>query len=112
MSAADALLLHFQTGTQSSVLLDDIQRITFVNNNLQIKTAESVETVALGDIAKISFGVMIVTDVPAVEEENFQLLPANIVGYYSIMGQKLLQEPQSGIYIIQYDNGKTEKVVR
>ena len=56
MSAGDALLLHFQSGTESSVLLDDIQRITFADDNLQIKTnAENVEIFALGDIAKIYF---------------------------------------------------------
>ena len=37
---------------------------------------------------------------------------ARVVGYYSIMGQKLSQEPQSGLYIILYDNGKTEKRMR
>jgi len=36
----------------------------------------------------------------------------NILGYYSILGQKLLQEPQSGVYIIRYENGKTEKIVK
>ncbi|MDR0873353.1 MAG: cadherin-like beta sandwich domain-containing protein [Prevotellaceae bacterium] len=35
-----------------------------------------------------------------------------VMGYYGILGQKLLQEPQSGVYIIKYDNGKTEKVVK
>ena len=38
--------------------------------------------------------------------------PALIVGYYSILGQKLPKEPQSGVYIIVYDNGKTEKVLK
>ena len=36
----------------------------------------------------------------------------NIIGYYNIMGQKLTKEPASSIYIIKYDNGKTEKVVK
>jgi hypothetical protein len=35
-----------------------------------------------------------------------------IVGYYNVLGQKLPQEPQHGIYIIQYDNGKTKKVLK
>lgn len=33
-------------------------------------------------------------------------------GYYNILGTKLLQEPTSGIYIIMYDNGQTEKVMK
>jgi len=35
-----------------------------------------------------------------------------VVGYYSILGQKLLQEPESGLYIIMYDTGKAEKVLK
>jgi len=34
------------------------------------------------------------------------------VGYYNILGQKLRQEPESGVYIIMYDNGKTKKAVK
>ena len=36
----------------------------------------------------------------------------NISGYYNVMGKKLETAPTSGIYIIQYDNGKTEKAVK
>ena len=35
-----------------------------------------------------------------------------ITGYYNITGQRLAQEPASGVYIIMYDNGKTEKVLK
>ncbi len=35
-----------------------------------------------------------------------------IVGYYNLLGQKLSQKPVNGIYIILYDNGKTEKVIQ
>jgi len=34
---------------------------------------------------------------------------AVVVAYYSILGVKLSQEPQSGNYIVVYNNGKTEK---
>ncbi|MDR0873497.1 MAG: leucine-rich repeat domain-containing protein [Prevotellaceae bacterium] len=37
---------------------------------------------------------------------------SQIVGYYSILGQKLPKEPESGVYIIVYDNGKAEKVLK
>ena len=37
---------------------------------------------------------------------------AKIMGYYSTLGQKLPQEPESGCYIILYDNGKTEKIMK
>jgi hypothetical protein len=35
-----------------------------------------------------------------------------VVGFYNIIGQKLTQEPTSGVYIIVYDNGTTEKVIK
>lgn len=35
-----------------------------------------------------------------------------IAGYYSITGQKLDKEPQSGIYIVKYNNGTSEKVMK
>ena len=35
-----------------------------------------------------------------------------IVGYYSITGQKLNKEPESGLYIVVYDNGKSEKMMK
>jgi hypothetical protein len=37
---------------------------------------------------------------------------AKIIGYFSIMGQRLPQAPEKGIYIIQYDNGKAEKIIK
>jgi len=37
---------------------------------------------------------------------------AAIAGYYNILGTKLPKAPENGVYIILYDNGKVEKVVR
>jgi hypothetical protein len=37
---------------------------------------------------------------------------AKIIGYYSIMGQKLAAEPKSGVYIVKYDNGTAEKKLK
>ncbi len=44
--------------------------------------------------------------------ENIPAEPAEakIIAYYSITGAKLYKKPVSGLYIIQYDNGKVEKV--
>ncbi len=36
----------------------------------------------------------------------------NIIGYCNIMGQRMLKEPISGLYIILYDNGMTKKVMK
>jgi hypothetical protein len=41
--------------------------------------------------------------------EHIQPLPK---AYYNTLGQQLSEEPASGIYIILYDNGKTEKRVK
>ena len=38
--------------------------------------------------------------------------PSLPIGYYSVLGRELPSEPASGIYIILYDNGKAEKVLR
>ncbi|MDR1679786.1 MAG: hypothetical protein LBR81_08435 [Prevotellaceae bacterium] len=35
-----------------------------------------------------------------------------VAGIYSITGQELNEKPQSGVYIIVYDNGTTEKVMK
>ncbi|GHT33893.1 hypothetical protein FACS189434_09110 [Bacteroidia bacterium] len=51
----------------------------------------------------------IVTNIDVLPDEYTE---SNIVGYYSILGQKLLKEPVSGVYIILYDNGKVEKVLK
>ncbi|MDR2963627.1 MAG: hypothetical protein LBU90_08385, partial [Bacteroidales bacterium] len=39
-------------------------------------------------------------------------VPAVLVAYYNLLGQKLNEEPQKGMYIVQYSNGSTEKRVR
>jgi len=46
-----------------------------------------------------------INDIPATTEKK-------IVGYYSITGQQLNEEPQSGFYIVVYDNGKSEKIMK
>ena len=37
---------------------------------------------------------------------------AAVTGYVDMVGRKLLEEPQHGIYFILYDNGKTKKVIK
>ncbi len=44
--------------------------------------------------------------------ENSGNAVRNIVAYYSIIGQKLSQEPESGIYIVVYEDGTKEKIVK
>lgn len=66
--------------------------------------------VVIGSIDR-SFGrtIRCVLDVPnAVDEISAD--KALVTGYYSITGMKLDKEPQNGLYIVKYDNGKTEKI--
>ena len=37
---------------------------------------------------------------------------ATVTGYFDILGRKLPEEPTKGLYIIQYDNGKTVKIIK
>ena len=37
---------------------------------------------------------------------------ATVVGYYTILGQKLNKEPESGVFILQYSDGKFVKVLK
>ncbi|MDR0874362.1 MAG: hypothetical protein LBN27_13025 [Prevotellaceae bacterium] len=52
-----------------------------------------------------SGGVITGTVVPVSERSR-------TAAYYNLLGQKLLQEPASGVYIIVYDTGKVEKIVK
>ncbi|MDR0872370.1 MAG: hypothetical protein LBN27_02735, partial [Prevotellaceae bacterium] len=55
-----------------------------------------------------TFGITITTGINEIHNNT----PARITGYFNILGQKLPQEPQSGVYIIMYDNGKTDKRIK
>ena len=52
------------------------------------------------------------TTITGVVVETRHATSLQVVGYYSILGQKLPQEPQSGLYIILYDNGKAVKILK
>ena len=45
---------------------------------------------------------------------NFTILEAakKVIGYYNFSGQMLDREPESGLYIIRYDDGTSKKVMR
>jgi len=47
------------------------------------------------------------TDDVSADTEN-----AKVIGYFDILGRKLTEEPTKGFYIIQYDNGKSKKMMR
>ena len=73
----------------------------------------TLEILGVGNVVLASLSDMFTTDETTgiVETLRATSLP-EIIGYCSISGQKLPKEPVSGVYIIMYSNGKTEKAVR
>ena len=70
-----------------------------------------VKATDICDVVRYSIGVTI-TVIPTVGIPDISDNQAVIVGYYNILGKKLTQEPESGMYIIQYDDGTTKKVIK
>ena len=63
----EALIVHKTGGSAAkSFALDNVQRITFSGDNLSVKQFDGNDSAyALDDIAKLTFGDMIITDVKA-----------------------------------------------
>jgi len=51
-------------------------------------------------------------DNTGINEVSIDIGNAIVTGYFDILGRKLTEEPTKGIYIIQYDNGKTKKMLK
>jgi len=75
---------------------------SIAGNNLE--ECHNTETTA------VSGAISVVAEVGISKMQDMKSLP--VAGYYSILGQKLPKEPENGIYIIKYENGKTEKIVK
>ena len=95
----------------------DVARNVFTHTveNLQSGTPYyyTLEILGVGNVVLASLSDMFSTDEISgiVKTLRATSLP-EVKGYYSITGAKLPKEPASGIYIILYDNGKAEKVVK
>ena len=85
---------------------------TFTESTTAVWAKQSSENGILvnhnGNTGFIPIEGVTVTGGTGIEELRVASLP---VAYYSITGQKLLREPQSGIYIVLYDNGKMAKKI-
>lgn len=79
-----------------------------ISNNGQ--TLFSSATALLGPPESIEFLGLEAKGASSITEASVE--SAYPVGYYSITGQQLNSEPESGMYIIKYDNGKAKKVVK
>ncbi len=73
-----------------------------------IQTLDADNTVLAYNFGEFETVESIKTDITEAEYASSQ----RIAGYYSVLGIKLPQEPKSGMYIILYDTGKTEKVIK
>ncbi len=71
----------------------------------------TLEMLGVGDVLLASqsgdFTTDVASDIGGIK--HIQSLP---VAYYNLQGAQLQQEPESGTYIILYDNGKAEKVLK
>lgn len=54
----------------------------------------------------------VVPDNTGIAETGYDPLQPKAVGYSNVLGQKLSKEPENGLYIILYKNGKAEKILK
>ena len=71
----------------------------------------TLEILGFGDIVLASQSGEFTTNEPTSIEVAL-VEPAEIVGYYSVLGAKLPKAPEKGVYIILYSNGTSEKILR
>jgi hypothetical protein len=98
-------VMHTASETHKYVV-SNLLRGTDYYYTLEILGVNSVVLASLsGEFITTDF----TTDI--VETQCIASLP-KVAGYYNILGQKLPKEPESGIYIILYDTGKAEKIIK
>jgi hypothetical protein len=103
----------------SSLLKSESANFSHTIENLSNETPYYYTIHALGAdkaVLALTFGKFETEDgltTGSVETEGApSLQQPRVTGYYSVLGVKLQREPQSGIYIILYDSGKAEKVIK
>jgi len=102
-----AISLNNPTELRSGITYDGTN---LISNNKEIKTSSFKVNVPGSGVkmtGSFTFNYEESTSIPKINAANRQ-----IVGYYSIIGAQLPEEPQNGIYIILYDNGTAEKVMK
>jgi len=94
-----------------------LKRPDFVLSNSKVLTGQSVSltetetayVIDLSAVKSIREPLIIESTMLPTDINETTATPASIVAYYNILGQKLLQEPASGIYIVMYSDGKSVK---
>lgn len=88
--SSNALFVHLQNSTEQS-MLDNTQSLVFTDNDLSINFVDNdLAVYTLGDIAKITFGDVIITDV--VETCHTASLP-DVVVYSTSSGEIIVESP-------------------
>jgi len=88
---ASTFVWKLTNATTTNSLTDAIISVTVAVG--QSGTVERTNTTGINDVSA--------------DTEN-----AKVTGYFDILGRKLTEEPTKGLYIIQYDNGKTKKIMK
>lgn len=81
-----------------------------ISGNTITLTFKMVDKATSGTKANVTFaysGTKTTTDLEEITETE-----RVVVAYYSLTGQLLQEEPEKGLYIVKYDNGDTEKVLK
>jgi len=99
----------FYTETFSYTLPENIRNVPLCLEDLEIIAfvAEDNKTILSGCKAKPTF-----ENEPAGLGKMNDNMNIAVAGYYNIMGLKLDKAPEKGLYIILYDNGKAEKIIK
>jgi len=125
------VLFNF-TGT---IKMSDASKFTIANNNTGSKSVQNFEkyipastyvwkltnatttdplsnAVISVSVAAGQTGTVERTNTTGINDVSADTENAKVTGYFDILGRKLTEEPTKGIYIIQYDNGKTKKMIK
>ena len=100
----------YELGDNASLTAAPAEGYEFVNwteDGVVVSAENPYNFTVMGDVEFVANFQSAATSLNEVSTDN-----AAIIGYYSIVGIKLPQAPQSGAYIIVYDNGKKEKRMR
>jgi len=86
----NALLVNLKNGTTESVSFEDIQNLSFADDELSVKTlGDNTALYAIDNIEKITFGNVIIVEV------NNLPVPNNIdaIVYYTPLGEVVVESP-------------------
>jgi hypothetical protein len=101
--------------TEYVLLRSDDAGFNYTVDNLSSGTEYSYTLTALdadNNVLALSLGSFTTSGGTGTGINDTEAAPAQVVGYYTTTGAKLSKEPKSGVYVVQYDNGTTEKKMK